>query len=128
MSGITLNAYLFFKGDCREAMEFYKGIFGGEIYYQNFENVPGSEEMAGKVMHAFLHGGDIEIMEASPQTRKVELCLGGSDEAKMTKIFEGLSQGGKVRSALKKEFWGAIFGNLTDKFGVDWMMNIDQKK
>ena len=50
--------------------------------------------------------------------------LGGTDEAQMRKIFDGLAKGGKVRMPLEKQFWGDIFGNLTDKYGVEWMMNI----
>jgi len=81
------------------------------------------------LMHANLEGGDIKLMgsdteKASLQAKKVSLSLGGTDEEYMRKIFDALSQGGSVFSPLKKEFWGDIFGSLTDKYGIEWMMNI----
>ncbi|MDB5161180.1 MAG: hypothetical protein JWO96_560 [Candidatus Saccharibacteria bacterium] len=134
---ITLEPYIFFRGQCREAMEFYKGVFGGELEMQTVDETPtdfpGKEAMKGQIMHASLKGGDINLMasdsqNASPKTAKVELSLGGYDEPKMRKMFDDLAEGGEVKTPLKKEFWGDIFGNLTDKYGVDWMMNIGTKK
>jgi PhnB protein len=134
MDSITLNPYIFFKGNCREAMEFYKSIFGGELSTQTYGEVPGNtqEDMKDQLMHAALVG-PITLMgsdttKASPTSGKVSLTLGGEDEAKLHKIFDGLSQGGEVRSQLKKEFWGDTFGSLTDKYGVEWMVNIAAKK
>ena len=134
MSTITLDPYIFFKGNCREAMEFYKGIFGGELSVMTYDQVPGNtqEDMKDKLMHALLDG-DIRIMgsdteKASEQSAKISLSLGGEDEDKLGKIFDALSEGGEVRSALKKEFWGDTFGSLTDKFGVEWMVNIAAAK
>ncbi|HVX47884.1 MAG TPA: VOC family protein [Candidatus Saccharimonadales bacterium] len=134
MSDINLDVYLYFKGQCREAMEFYKSIFGGEInampYSQVPDQVPGGEGISEDwLMHALLSGGDIRLMasdtlKASPTSAKVDLSLGGQDEARLREIFEKLSEGGEVHTPLKKEFWGDIFGNLTDKFGVTWMVNI----
>jgi PhnB protein len=134
MSGVDLDVYLFFKGQCREAMEFYKDIFGGELTVQTYgeAKVPGMDEDGSKkdwVMHARLEGGDIKLMasdteKASPAAAKVDLSLGGTDEAKMREIFGKLSAGGKVNMPLKKEFWGDIFGSLTDKYNINWMMNI----
>jgi PhnB protein len=135
MDKVILHPYLFFAGNCREAMEFYKNIFGGELTIQAFDDIPGDtpEDMKGKIMHARLSGGDVELMAsdsqaASPEARKIELSLSGMDEAKLSKIFDGLSAGGKVKSSLKKEFWGDIFGSLTDKYNIDWMVNIISKK
>lgn len=138
MSKVTLDIYPFFMGNCREAMEFYKSIFGGELTIQTYGEVPGDkpEEMKGmddKVMHASLKGGDIEMM-ASDSTRKapfgpsfISLSLSGTDEEKLRSLFDKLSEGGEVTSPLKKEFWGDIFGSLTDKFGIDWMVNIGEE-
>lgn len=136
MSAIKLDPYLFFKGECREAMEFYQSVFGGELQVQTYGDVPGAAPASGKeswVMHANLTGGDVTLMasdaeQASPEAKKIELSLGGDDEAKLRKIFEGLSAGGQVRSALKKEFWGDTFGTLTDKYGILWMVNITAKQ
>jgi PhnB protein len=132
MPNLKLEPYLFFPGNCREAMEFYKGIFGGELNIQSMDDIPGPkpENSAGKVMHAQLDGGVINLMgsdssreEPYPQS-SISLSIGGSDEELITSIFNKLSQGGKNISPIKKEMWGDLFGSLTDKFGVDWMVNI----
>lgn len=130
MSAITLDVYLFFNGNCREAMEFYKSIFGGDLIIQTYGEVPGTNENEkDRIMHARLEGGDIKLMasdtaKASTKAAKVSLSLGGSDEARLRQIFEALSEDGEIFSALKKEFWGDIFGSLTDKYGIEWMVNI----
>lgn len=138
MSDINLDVYLYFKGQCQEAMEFYKGIFGGELTTQTYADVPGMGDDPAKkdwLMHARLDAGDIKLMasdtdKASPTAAKVDLSLGGTDtnEARMREIFKKLGEGGKVHSELKKEFWGDTFGSLTDKYGVNWMMNIADTK
>lgn len=134
MNGIKLEVYLFFKSECREAMEFYKDIFGGELELNTYGDTPDMPLPAGVaskdwVIHANLSGGDINLMasdtaQASPAAAKVDLSLGGTDETRMCEIFGKLSAGGKVNSPLKKEFWGDTFGSLTDKYGINWMMNI----
>jgi PhnB protein len=135
MDKITLDPYIFFAGDASAAMEFYKNIFGGQLEIQTYDDVPGPTQagMEGKIMHAMLSGGDIRLMAsdtpgASPKAAKVSLSLGGTDDAKLRKIFEGLSEDVEVQYPLKKEFWGDIFGSLTDKFGVEWMVNITLPK
>lgn len=135
MGNVVLNAYLFFTGNCREAMEFYKDIFGGTLKVQTYDEVPGQPEaMEGKVIHASLMEGDVDLMASdSPLpghlgTGKISLSLSGTDENKLRDVFDRLSEGGKVNSPLKKEFWGDTFGMLSDKFGVDWMVNISAAK
>ena len=131
MNEIKLEPYIFFKGNAREAMEFYKSVFGGELnvttYKDSGMNIEGTSP--DWLMHASLEGGEVKIMasdtvQASPEAKKVSLSLGGTDEAKMRKMFDELSAGGKVFSALKKEAWGDLFGSFTDKYGIEWMMNI----
>jgi PhnB protein len=135
MTNIQLEPYLFFKGTCQEAMAFYKGVFGGELTMlklgdNGMEPVSSPED---KVMHARLEGGDAVLMAsdgdaASPRSAKVTLSLTGDDDARLRQIFEALANGGEVQSALKKEVWGDTFGNLYDKHGVEWMMNINASK
>lgn len=131
MSTISVEPYLFFKGNCREAMEFYKGIFGGEIFLQTYGQVGAATDStpADYVMHASLKGGEVELMasdtaEASPVAAKVSISLGGEDEDQLRSIFDQLSEGVEVKYPLKKEFWGDIFGSITDKYGIDWLVNI----
>jgi len=123
MGNITLSPYLFFTGNCQEAMEFYKEVFGGEL--QTSPNPDGKG-----LMHADLSGGVIDLM-ASDGTRttpyevcRISLSLSGTDTEKLTELFDKLSEGGKDITALKTESWGDVFGSLTDKFGIDWLVNI----
>jgi len=116
-------------------MEFYKNIFGGELTISTYEETPGDTPpgMEGKLMHAALTGGLITLMgsdtpQASAKAAKISLSVGGDDEEKLTAIFNQLSDGADVEYPLKKEFWGDTFGTLTDKFGVEWMVNISGKK
>jgi PhnB protein len=132
MSDITLDDYLYFKGQAREAMEFYKDIFGGDLTTHTYGDTPGMNPDADKqdwLMHAELSGGDVKLFasdtdQASPTAAKIELALGGSDETRLREIFGKLSAGGTIKMPLKKESWGDVFGSLTDKYGVDWMVNI----
>jgi PhnB protein len=129
---MNLEVYLFFKGNAREAMEFYKNVFGGELNTTTYAEAkaPAPDGMDDQaLMHASLEGGLVKLMGsdtagASPETKKVSLSLGGTDEAKMREVFDKLAQGGKIFQPLDKAPWGDTFGSLTDKFGVDWMMNI----
>jgi PhnB protein len=134
MTDTKLEPYLYFRGNCREAMQFYQAAFGGELKLSTVgEAPPGSmpdqEAHKNDIMHSHLSGGLASLLasdsgHASPETKKVELCLSGSDEPQLRAAFDKLAQGGKVKMKLEKQFWGAIFGSLTDRFGVDWMFNI----
>jgi PhnB protein len=130
MANVLLDVYLFFNGNCREAMEFYKEVFGGDLAVTTYGETPGTESgHEDSLMHARLEGGEVKLMASDVFKKElgkgqIELSLGGEDETRLREIFQKLSDGGTVRSELKTEFWGDTFGSLTDKFGVDWMMNI----
>jgi PhnB protein len=137
MSDIHIDPYLYFRGNCREAMEFYKSVFGGELTMQTVGEIPtdfpGKEERKNEIMHAALRSNSVTIFgtdspQASEKAAKIELSVGGSDEKRMREMFDGLSEGGKVKMKLEKQFWGDIFGNLSDKYGIDWMFNITAQK
>lgn len=135
MSKISLEPYLFFSGECREAMEFYKSVFGGELEISDADpeqmgDMPNKEWFKGKVMHASLKG-PVNLMasdslKASEKATKIELSLGGTDEKAMREIFDKLAEGGTVKMPLEKQFWGDIYGQLTDKYQIEWMMNIGE--
>lgn len=135
METVKLNPYIYFNGSCREAMEFYKSTFGGALEIQTRGKVDPNapEDMKDKIIHANLTG-EVSMMASdnmdgsSLGTGKMALSLSGTDEEKLRRFFEGLSEGGKVNAPLKKEFWGDTFGTLTDKFEVDWMINIEAQK
>lgn len=134
MAQVSLEPYLFFKGNCREAMEFYKSVFGGELSLNTISEAPaGTPTMPGgkpeDIMHAALKGGAVNLMacdstNASDKMAKVSLSLGGTDEDELRQIFDKLADGGKVNMPLEKMFWGDVFGSVSDKYGVDWQVNI----
>ena len=133
MSDIKLDPYLFFKGEAREAMEFYQSVFGGELSMQSRAEVGMKDDQPDWLIHCRLEGGDARLMasdteQASAEARKIELSLMGDDERRLREIFAKLSAGGSVESPLKKEFWGDTFGKLTDRYGVIWMVNINAQK
>jgi PhnB protein len=134
MAKLSIVPYLFFKGEAKQAMEFYKDVFGGELTVQTIAEAPADLQVPDSkptdVMHARLKGA-IELMasdsaKASDKMAKVELAINGasSDEAEMREMFDKLAIGGEVKMKLEKMPWGDIYGQLTDKYGVDWMMDI----
>jgi len=134
MANVTLSPYIFFNGNAKEAMEFYKRVFGGDLDVQTMADVPKDAWMpdskATDVMHARLNG-TVNIMasdsqKASPQAKKIELSLSGPDEQQLRGYFDGLAEGGTIKMPLEKQFWGDTFGSLTDKYGVEWMVNIEK--
>jgi PhnB protein len=136
MGDVSLDPYVFFKGNCREAMDFYKSVFGGELTMSSYKEAMGEMEGAGEhpdwIMHSKLEG-DVSFMasdteKASAKAAKIDLSLSGSDEAKLKKYFDALSEGGNVQMPLEKQFWGDTFGMLTDKYGIEWMINVNAAK
>jgi PhnB protein len=132
---IQTNPYLFFKGNCREAMGFYKSIFGGELTITTYgdANAVHEDTPAEYLMHASLSGGEINLMasdtsQASEKAAKISISLSGDEEPKLTDIFNRLSQDVDVQYPLKKESWGDVFGSVTDKYGIDWLVNISASK
>ena len=125
-----LNPYLNFSGRCTEAMNFYKGIFGGELQLMLAGDSPAKDqvppEMHNQVMHSHLKSSTIEIMATDmAPTQPVEgntvyLALICDSEDELNDYYAKLSEGGKVEQPLTKAFFG-WFGSLQDKFGKHWM-------
>ncbi len=134
-----LNPYMHFKDNAREAMEFYKSVFGGELTMSTFrEGMNDTGPAADNIMHAMLViGPEMTIMasdtppgmESNPGA-SVGLSLSGesNDEEKLKGFWERLSEGANISVPLDKSPWGDTFGMLTDKFGMEWMVNIAGKK
>lgn len=134
---LVLNPYLNFNGDCRFAMEFYHSTLGGELEMQSFASfgMPTSEAYKDKIMHAVLKNEWLTLMASDGQEGveivfgdSVTLSISGDDDEKLTNFFEKLSEGGKITMPLAKQVWGDKFGMFTDKFGIHWMVNINQHK
>ena len=132
----SITPYLFFPGTCEKAMNFYVETFNGEItYIQRFgdASMPVEDDYKNKIMHATLefNGNRIQFSDGAPHKGvtkgdNVHLSLNFTDEDKMREIFDKLSNGGSVHMDLQDTFWGAIFGQLEDKFGIRWMFNFDK--
>jgi PhnB protein len=134
---VRLNPYLNFKDQTREAMEFYKGIFGGDLYMQTFEEFQASDDPAeaGKIMHAQLRAGDLVFMAADTPNHmeyqpgtNFNMSLSGEDEDTLRGYFDKLSEGGTVVMPLEKAPWGDTFGMVVDRFGVRWLINIGEPR
>lgn len=133
---VKLNSYISFNGNAKEAIEFYKSIFGGEVYMDTFssfaDKMPVSNDDKDKVMHAYLKGDNgIELMASdtpsgmpSQSGAQISLTLNGDDEAKLREYWDKLVEGGSVTLPLEKAPWGDTFGLLVDKFGINWMIDI----
>lgn len=130
-----LNPYISFDGTAREAMETYKDALGGELSINTFgefgEAPPGFED---KVMHSQLETPSGFTLMASdtppgmpfqPGTN-ISVSLSGDDEGELRGYWDKLAADGEVAMPLEKQMWGDVFGSVTDRFGITWMVNIAQ--
>lgn len=140
----TVNPYLTFNGNCEEAFEFYKSVFGGEFAsFGRFEDMPPPEEgeapsaaANNKIMHVSLPisrettlmGSDLPPhMQAIEAGKNVSTAIGVDSKELADKLFNGLSAGGKITMPIADMFWGDYFGMFTDKFGFHWMVSFEKK-
>lgn len=128
-----LNPYLSFDGNARAAMEFYKGIFGGELVLNTFGEIGGMEGPdADRVMHGALEapnglvlmGADTPPGVDHKPGNDVAMCLNGDDGDVLRGYWAKLCEGGTVMVPLEAQMWGDEFGQCDDRFGVTWMVNI----
>ena len=129
-----LNAYLHFNGQCREALTFYKDCLGGELILQKVSESPMAAQMPSEAGANILHGaltrnGTLLIMGSDMMGSQVKpgntvaLCLSCSSDQEINDFFTKLSAGGQIRMPLHQSFWGATYGELTDKYGMTWMFS-----
>ncbi|MDB5164156.1 MAG: hypothetical protein JWS12_774 [Candidatus Saccharibacteria bacterium] len=129
-----LNPYISFKDNTRQAMEFYKSVFGGKLDLQTFKELNGSKDPSedNLIMHASLVSDDGLTLMASDTPARMEykpgtnfsVSLSGDNEAELTDYFKKLADGGTITMPLEKAIWGDTFGMLNDKFGISWLVNI----
>ena len=130
-----LVPYINFYGKTREALDFYKQAFGGgELNIMSMEESPMADQLPADqrdhVMHSEFNIGDVCFMatdmhedEKKHTSQMITLSLNCESEEEINRLFKNLSQGGKIETELKTEFWGGIFGLITDKYGIRWMFN-----
>lgn len=137
MKSIKFNPYLNFKDNTRQAMEFYKSVFGGKLTMSTFKEYHASQDPSedNMIMHAVLESDGITFMASDTPSRmqfqpgtNFGMSLSGEDEAQLKTYFQKLSAGGMVTMPMEKAVWGDTFGMCTDKFGVNWMIDIEAPK
>ncbi|HMI08643.1 MAG TPA: VOC family protein [Flavobacterium sp.] len=134
-----INSYLTFNGNCREAMAFYKSCLGGELILETIGDSALAcklpSEMKPLVMHATLTNGDFVIMATDMVNDKglvkgnsVSMMLDCDSETEVRLLYRKLSDGGEATHPIQDSFWGALFGDLTDKFGNQWLLHFDKNE
>ena len=133
---MALNTYLTFDGNCREAFEFYRSVFGGEFAeFQTFgdgpPDMPVSDEEKDRVLHVALPIGSSVLMGSDTWSigpphavgNNFSLSIEVESREQCDELCAKLSAGGSVTTPLQEMFWGAYFGQWTDRFGINWMVN-----
>jgi PhnB protein len=138
----TINPYLNFDGNCEEAFNFYKSVFGGDfLTFQYLHETPFGDKLPAneknRIMHVALPLGGGSMLMGSDILpshghklivgNNAQIAIHPNSRSEADKLFNGLSAGGTVTMPLSDAFWGAYFGMLTDKFGILWMVNYDEK-
>lgn len=132
-----LNPYITFGGNCREAMEFYETVFGGQLTLNTFGDFGAADGPdADKIMHAQLETDNGFTLMASDTAEGMEvgsgsnisISLSGDDAEQLRGYWDKLSGGGNVTMPLEKQMWGDEFGMCTDKFGISWMVDIGEQQ
>ncbi len=135
---MQIQSYLTFNGNCREAMNFYKSCLGGDLSFQTVGESPLSDhmpvEMKESILHATLTRGAMVLMGSDmvPQSglvkgNAVSLSLQCTSEADIRSIYQQLADGGHADHPIELSFWGALFGDLTDRYGNHWLLIYEKK-
>ncbi len=131
---LGVSPYLSFKGNCRDVIAFYQSALGADLLFQQTYGESPMADMgpAGHIMHATLKVGGSNIMlcdtpmpGAPGPGGNISLAIGLNDAAHARKIFDNLADGGAVVMPLEKTYWAEAFGIVTDKFGIQWMVNCE---
>lgn len=132
----TLHPYINFNGQCREAMQFYQQCLGGDLTLQPLAESPMAAQMPAArntdILHSILIHHQVVIMGSDMMGANLKrgngigLCLQchASDEAHT--MFDALSRNGQIQTPLHQTFWGATYGELTDQYGVQWMVQFSK--
>jgi PhnB protein len=131
---VNVNPYLTFNGNCREAMEFYRTVLGGDLKVNTFGDFGGDAAIADKVMHAMLMGGKGTLMASDTGPgmsfhpgNTMTISVSGAAGDGLEDVWAKVSDGGQVHVPFEKQMWGDVFGQCVDKFGVPWMVNVSQE-
>lgn len=132
----TINPYVTFDGNCEQAVKFWAEVLGAELDIRRMSDgpMPIPPEAQNRVMHATVKSGALLLMasdgmpgQSTEKGGPISLSLNFSSRDEQTRVWERLAQGGAVVMQLEEQFWGR-FGMLKDKFGIQWMLNLDAGK
>ena len=135
---MVIYTYLTYNGNCREAMKFYQKCLGGKLYIQNLGIYPGAEKMPRQMKHCILQatltnrnfkltGTDLVAEGGLKKGNSISLLLNCQSETEIISCYKKLSEGGKQLHTLKMNFTGGLSGDLTDKFGNQWLLCYQKK-
>lgn len=138
----SINPYLSFSGNCEEAFNFYRSVFGGEFLAVNrYSEMPSEaaapESERDKIMHIALPIGPGQLLMGADRPEgmgpttpgdNVSISISPDNEGEAKRIFDGLSEGGQVTMPLERAFWGSDFGMCTDRYGIHWMVNYNPEQ
>jgi PhnB protein len=137
-----INPYINFNGNAEEAFHFYKSVFGGEFaQITRFKEMsspefPVSEKEANKIMHIslpigknFLFANDVpeSMGRVNENENRSKISISAESKEEADKLFNGLSSGGQIEMPIEDSPWGSYFGMFRDKYGIEWMIDFDQK-
>ena len=139
---MPILTYLNFDGNCREVLEFYRSVFGGEyMIMMTFGDGPDDMGIAdsdkGKIMHATLKIGDGVLMASDTPSgfgpppvvgNNFSLTYPTQSKEETDELFAKMSEGGKVTMPVQEQFWGSYFGACTDKFGINWQFDYEMPR
>ena len=131
----AIEPYLFFNGNCRDAMSFYADVFGGKLHLMTYAEAPSDPQGGGdRILHASLDDGAFTLRASDgPPGQSVgvggnfALSLHCDTQERQDSLFAALADGGRTIMPLQNTFWGARFGMLFDRFGTQWMLNLPLK-
>ena len=141
-----VNAYLTFNGNCEEAFSFYKSVFAGEFQYiGRYKDVPPKEretlfplENDEKIMHVSLPISKETILMGCDSTEafgqviiagnNISLSINTDSKDEANRLFNELSVGGQIKMSMSQTFWGSYFGVITDRFGINWLINCESNE
>lgn len=138
---LAVNPYLSFNGSCEKAFHFYKSVFGGEFaFVGRYKDIPGKtipDSEKEKIMHMALPLTEAVCLMGADSSEcfgqvtqfgdsvTLTICVGNAEEA--WRLYNGLSEGGKVVMPLEKTFWAELYGMFTDRFGINWAINFEKE-
>ena len=139
---MALAPYLFFDGNCREAFEFYRSVFGGEFeFIETFAGGPPDMQMADEDRDSIMHvslpvGGSMLIGSDMPSSfggpvsagSNFAISVDAESRARADEIMAKLSEGGATTMPMQDTFWGAYFGSCADKYGVNWQVHYSSQQ